>query len=74
VAFGGNRGRTGHHARGALSARLLAERGVKADTSMLSRFFIGEGISFKKTVLPSEQDRRDVARRRTSWKALSGKA
>jgi transposase len=32
----------------ALSARLLAERGVKADTSMLSRFFIGEGISFKK--------------------------
>lgn len=32
----------------ALSARLLAERGVKADASMLSRFFIGEGISFKK--------------------------
>jgi transposase len=32
----------------ALSARLLAERGVKADTGMLSRFFIGEGISFKK--------------------------
>lgn len=32
----------------ALSAKLLAERGVRADTSMLSRFFIGEGISFKK--------------------------
>jgi transposase len=32
----------------ALSARLLVERGVKADTGMLSRFFIGEGISFKK--------------------------
>lgn len=32
----------------ALSHRLLAERGVKADTSMLSRFFRGEGISFKK--------------------------
>ena len=32
----------------ALSARLLAERGVRTDTSMLSRFFIGEGISFKK--------------------------
>ncbi len=32
----------------ALSVRLLAERGVKADTGMLSRFFIGEGISFKK--------------------------
>ena len=32
----------------ALAARLLAERGVKADTGMLSRFFKGEGISFKK--------------------------
>lgn len=32
----------------ALSAKLLAERGVKADTSMLSRFFLSEGISFKK--------------------------
>jgi transposase len=32
----------------ALSDRLLAERGARADTSMLSRFFRGEGISFKK--------------------------
>lgn len=32
----------------ALSERLAAERGVRADTSMLSRFFRGEGISFKK--------------------------
>ena len=32
----------------ALAARLLAERGVKVDTGMLSRFFGGEGISFKK--------------------------
>lgn len=32
----------------AIATRLLAERGVKADTGMLSRFFIGEGISFKK--------------------------
>jgi len=32
----------------ALSAKLLAERGVKADTGMLSRFFRSEGISFKK--------------------------
>ena len=32
----------------ALAARLLAERGVKADTGMLSRFFRGVGISFKK--------------------------
>lgn len=32
----------------ALSARLLAERGVRVDTGMLSRFFASEGISFKK--------------------------
>ena len=32
----------------ALSARLRAERGVKADASMLWRFFKAEGISFKK--------------------------
>lgn len=32
----------------ALSARLLSERGVRADTGMLSRFFTSEGISFKK--------------------------
>lgn len=32
----------------ALSRRLLAERGVKADTSMLSRFFRRIGVTFKK--------------------------
>ncbi len=32
----------------ALSRRLAAERNVRADTSMLSRFFRREGISFKK--------------------------
>ncbi len=32
----------------ALSARLWEERGVRADTSMLSRFLRAEGISFKK--------------------------
>jgi transposase len=32
----------------ALSRRLAAERSVKADTSMLSRFFRREGITFKK--------------------------
>ena len=32
----------------ALSRRLGAERSVRADTSMLSRFFQREGISFKK--------------------------
>jgi transposase len=32
----------------ALSRRLLAEGGVKADTSMLSRYFRRHGITFKK--------------------------
>jgi transposase len=32
----------------ALSLRFLEECGIKADTSMLSRFFTAEGISFKK--------------------------
>ena len=32
----------------AIARRLLAERSVKADTSMLSRFFRREGITFKK--------------------------
>lgn len=32
----------------ALSRRLVAERGVKADTSMLSRYFRRHGITFKK--------------------------
>ena len=32
----------------ALAARLWTERGVRVDTSMLSRFFKGAGISFKK--------------------------
>ena len=32
----------------AISERFLIERGVKATTGMLSYFYIGEGISFKK--------------------------
>ncbi|MDI7775117.1 IS630 family transposase [Asticcacaulis sp. EMRT-3] len=52
----------------ALCDQLLAERGVKVDTGMLSRFFREEGISFKKSVLPSEQDRPDVARKRERWR------
>ena len=35
----------------AVAARLLAERGVKADVPMLSRFFRAEGLSFKKKPL-----------------------
>ena len=57
----------------ALSLRLLEERGVKADTGMLSRFFRAEGISFKKTVLPAEQERPDIARKRARWRRYQDK-
>jgi hypothetical protein len=36
----------------ALCDRLSAERGVKADTSMMSRFFRRLGVTFKKTYGP----------------------
>ena len=36
----------------ALCDRLLAERGVKSDTSMISRFFRRSGVTFKKTYGP----------------------
>ena len=35
----------------ALCDRLLAERGVKSDTSMMSRFFRRSGVTFKKRPL-----------------------
>ena len=58
----------------ALSRRLAAERGVRADTSMLSRFFRKEGMSLrKKTLHTSEQDRPDVARRRAQWRKYQGR-
>src|ERR1700739_214209 len=53
----------------AIAERLLRTHGVKADKSMLSRFYAAEGISFKKkTVHASEQDRPDVAERREAWR------
>ena len=52
----------------ALCDRLSAERGVKADTSMMSRFFRKIGVTFKKR--PSSramQDRADISRHRARW-------
>jgi len=58
----------------ALSRRLAGERSVKADTSMLSRFFRREGITFKKkTLVASERDRPDVSRRRSRWRQYQGR-
>jgi transposase len=48
----------------------LRERGVAVSCDTLWRFLRREGVSFKKTLFASEQDRRDVARRRTLWKKI----
>ena len=45
----------------------LRERGVVVALDTLWRFLRGAGISFKKTVFASEQDRPDIARRRAWW-------
>ena len=46
----------------------LAERGVKVDYVQVWRFAHAEGLSFKKSVLPAEQLRPKIARRRAQWK------
>jgi transposase len=51
----------------------LAERGTPASYGAVWRFFKHEGITFKKTLRASEQDRPDIARRRTRWKAHQGR-
>jgi transposase len=57
----------------ALCDRLLSERGVKADTSMMSRFFRRLGVTFKKTLVAHEQDRPDISRHRKRWRAYQGR-
>jgi transposase len=51
----------------------LAERGTPASYGAVWRFFKHEGMTFKKTLRASEQDRADSARRRTRWKAYQGR-
>src|ERR1700716_3539119 len=46
----------------------LAERGVAVSYGTVWNFIHREGMSFKKSVRPAEQDRPDVARRRARWK------
>ena len=46
----------------------LAERGVAVSYGTVWNFIHREGMSFKKSVLPAEQDRPDVARRSARWK------
>ena len=51
----------------------LAGQGLKVDYRTVWSFVHREGLSFKKGVLASEQDRPDVSRRRTRWKACQGR-
>lgn len=56
-----------------LRDRLQAEHGLSAGIAAIWAFFKREGVSFKRTLLPSEQARRDVARRRASWRRYQGR-
>ena len=51
---------------------IFAERGVAVSYGTVWNFIHrGEGMSFKKSVLPAEQDRPDVARRRRAVEKIS---
>ncbi len=51
---------------------LLAERGVSVSHDTVWRFLRREGLSFKKTLFASEQERADVVRRRIRWLGACG--
>jgi len=51
----------------------LGQRGVVTSYGSVWRIVNDAGISFKKTLFATEQDRRDVARRRTQWKKYQGR-
>jgi transposase len=57
----------------ALGQRLLANRGVKADTGMLSRFLAARWDHQKKTLVARKQDRPDVSRCRAKWRNYQGR-
>src|SRR5215212_7471204 len=68
--MGGHRPRVLAGERDWLLARLaeLVERGVPASYGAVWRLLKAEGITVKKSLFAAEQDRPDVARRRTQWK------
>jgi transposase len=57
----------------ALCDRLSAERGVKADTSMMSPLLSPDRRhGQKKTLVAREQDRPDISRHRKRWRTYQG--
>jgi transposase len=57
----------------ALCDRLWSERGVKADTSMMTASFAVSASRLKKTLIAREQDRPDISRHRKRWRAYQGR-
>jgi transposase len=57
----------GHVTLEMLAAGLL-QRGLKVHPAGISRFLHREGRSFKKTILPAEQNRPKLVRQRERWK------
>jgi transposase len=51
----------------------LGERGVVTSYGSVWRIVHDEGVSFKKTLFATEQDRPDVARKRVRWKTHQGR-
>jgi len=51
----------------------LAGRGMTVDYRTVWSFVHDEGLSFKKSVLPAEQLRPAIARRREQWKKYQGR-
>ena len=51
----------------------LAERGTPASYGAVWRFSRHAGITSKKTLHASEQDRADIAHRRARWKTHQGR-
>jgi hypothetical protein len=51
-----------------LAKKLSKAKGVKADPSTLSKFLIACGLSFKKTIRASEQDRPEPFKARAAWR------
>ncbi|MDE2488784.1 MAG: IS630 family transposase [Alphaproteobacteria bacterium] len=51
----------------------LAARGIKTQPRAVWVFLHAEGLSFKKTLLPEEQARPDVARQRIRWQLHQGR-
>jgi len=52
----------------------LIERGTKVSYGAVWLFLTAEGLTFKKILHATEQERSDVARKRARWKRLQGRA